>query len=118
MALLLAEIVGAHLPADVFGVVLGAGATGRALADHPDVAAVSFTGSRARRAGRGGPGRPAAAAGSRPRWAGRTPSVVLADADLDRAATAIAYAAMGYAGQKCTATSRIIVEDAVYARVP
>jgi alpha-ketoglutaric semialdehyde dehydrogenase len=45
---------------------------------------------------------------------GQNPSVVLADADLDRAATAIAYAAMGYAGQKCTATSRVIVEDAVY----
>jgi acyl-CoA reductase-like NAD-dependent aldehyde dehydrogenase len=39
---------------------------------------------------------------------------VLADADLGRAATAIAYAAMGYAGQKCTATSRILVEDAAY----
>jgi aldehyde dehydrogenase (NAD+) len=45
---------------------------------------------------------------------GQNPSVVLGDADLDRAATAIAYAAMGYAGQKCTATSRVIVADAVY----
>jgi aldehyde dehydrogenase (NAD+) len=47
---------------------------------------------------------------------GQNPSVVLADADLDRAASTIAYAAMGYAGQKCTATSRIIVADAVYPR--
>jgi alpha-ketoglutaric semialdehyde dehydrogenase len=46
---------------------------------------------------------------------GQNPSIVLADADLDRAATAIAYAAMGYAGQKCTATSRVIAQDAVYA---
>jgi len=44
---------------------------------------------------------------------GQNPSVVLADADLDRAATAIAYASMGYAGQKCTATSWVIVESAV-----
>ena len=47
---------------------------------------------------------------------GQNASVVLADADFGRAATAIAYAAMGYAGQKCTATSRIIVEDAAYAK--
>jgi aldehyde dehydrogenase (NAD+) len=46
---------------------------------------------------------------------GQNASVVLADADFERAATAIAYAAMGYAGQKCTATSRIIVEDGAYA---
>src|SRR5579859_5878050 len=112
-ALLLAEILGAHLPADVFGVVLGTGTTGRALTGHPDVAAVSFTGSVpagrdvvARVAGRGG--RVQAEMG------GQNASVVLADADFDRAATAIAYAAMGYAGQKCTATSRIIVEDAAY----
>ncbi len=104
VALVLAEILGAHLPADVFQVVLGAGETGRALAGHPGVAAVSFTGSVpagrdvvARVAGRGG--RVQAEMG------GQNASVVLADADFERAATAIAYAAMGYAGQKCTATS-------------
>src|SRR5215471_6736330 len=58
--LALADIVGAHLPPGVFQVVLGAGETGRALTGHPDVAAVSFTGSVpaghdvvARAAGRG-----------------------------------------------------------------
>jgi len=45
---------------------------------------------------------------------GQNPSIVLADADIERAAAAIAYAAMGYAGQKCTATSRVIVVDEVY----
>jgi len=45
---------------------------------------------------------------------GQNASIVLADADLGRAAAAVAYAAMGYAGQKCTATSRIIVVDAAY----
>jgi aldehyde dehydrogenase (NAD+) len=40
---------------------------------------------------------------------GQNASIVLADADLDRAATTIAAAAMGYAGQKCTATSRAVV---------
>ena len=41
---------------------------------------------------------------------GQNASVVLADADLDAAARTIAAAAMGYAGQKCTATSRVIAE--------
>jgi len=115
VALLLAEILAAHLPPGVFQVVLGAGATGRALTGHAGVAAVSFTGSVpagrdvvARVAGRGG--RVQAEMG------GQNASVVLADADFEKAATAIAYAAMGYAGQKCTATSRIIVEDAAYGK--
>ncbi len=113
-ALLLHEIIAPHLPEDVFQVLLGGAETARPLVEHPDVAAVSFTGSVpvgqdiARRvAARGG--RMQAEMG------GQNPSIVLADADLERAATTIAYAAMGYAGQKCTATSRVIVEEAVYA---
>ncbi len=112
-ALLLHEIIAPHLPADVFQVLLGGAGTARPLVEHPEVAAVSFTGSVpvgqdiARRvAGRGG--RVQAEMG------GQNPSIVLADADLAKAATTIAYAAMGYAGQKCTATSRVIVEEAVY----
>ena len=115
VALMLAEILAPHLPPDVFQVVLGAGETGRALTGHPGVAAVSFTGSVpaghdvvARAAGRG--------ARVQAEMGGQNASVVLADADLERAAAAIAYAAMGYAGQKCTATSRIIVQDAVYGK--
>jgi alpha-ketoglutaric semialdehyde dehydrogenase len=112
-ALALADILGAVLPQDVFQVVLGGAAAAGPLIDHPDVAAVSFTGSS--EVGRQ-ISRRAAERGARVQaeMGGQNPSVVLADADLDRAATAIAYAAMGYAGQKCTATSRVIVEDAVY----
>jgi aldehyde dehydrogenase (NAD+) len=113
VALLLHEIVAPHLPPDVLQVVLGDAGPGRALAGNPDVAAVSFTGSVpvgrevvARVAGRGG--RVQAEMG------GQNASIVLADADFGRAAAAIAYAAMGYAGQKCTATSRIIVADEAY----
>jgi aldehyde dehydrogenase (NAD+) len=113
VGLLLHEIVAPHLPGDLFQVVLGDAVPGRALAGHPGVAAVSFTGSVpagrdvvTRVAGRGG--RVQAEMG------GQNASIVLADADFGRAATAIAYAAMGYAGQKCTATSRILVEDAAY----
>jgi alpha-ketoglutaric semialdehyde dehydrogenase len=113
-ALLLHEIIAPHLPDDVFQVLLGGAATARPLVEHPDVAAVSFTGSVpvgqdiARRV---------AARGARMQaeMGGQNPSIVLADADLEKAATTIAYAAMGYAGQKCTATSRVIVEEAVYS---
>ncbi|HTX81043.1 MAG TPA: aldehyde dehydrogenase family protein [Streptosporangiaceae bacterium] len=113
-ALALRDVLGPFLPQDVFQVVLGGAAAAGALIDHPDVAAISFTGSSA--VGRQ-ISRRAADRGCRVQaeMGGQNPSVVLADADLDRAATAIAYASMGYAGQKCTATSRVIVEGAVYA---
>ena len=114
-AQVLAEILQAFLPDDVFQVVLGGADAAGALIDNPDVAAVSFTGSSA--VGRNISTR-AAARGCRVQaeMGGQNPSIVLADADLDRAATAIAYASMGYAGQKCTATSRVIVEGAVYSQ--
>jgi len=88
--------------------------TARPLIEHPGVAAVSFTGSVP--VGRDITSRVAARGGKvQAEMGGQNPSIVLADADLDRAAATIAYAAMGYAGQKCTATSRVIVEDAVRA---
>jgi acyl-CoA reductase-like NAD-dependent aldehyde dehydrogenase len=112
-ALAIADILGSYLPPDVFQVVLGGATAAGTLIDHRDVAAISFTGSS--EVGQQ-VSRRAADRGCRVQaeMGGQNPSVVLADADLDRAATAIAYAAMGYAGQKCTATSRVIVEDAVY----
>src|SRR5207237_980240 len=74
-----------------------------------DVAAVSFTGSD--RVGRGVAvalaGRGAAA---QCEMGGQNASIVLADADIDAAAGMIAAAAMGYAGQKCTATGRVVCE--------
>jgi acyl-CoA reductase-like NAD-dependent aldehyde dehydrogenase len=111
--LALAEILAACLPANVFQVVLGGASAAGQLVDHPDVAAVSFTGSSdvGRQISRRATDRGCRVQAE---MGGQNPSVVLADADLDRAATAIAYASMGYAGQKCTATSRVIVERAVY----
>jgi aldehyde dehydrogenase (NAD+) len=112
-ALALTDILRAFLPPDVFQVVLGGAASAASLVDNPDVAAVSFTGSS--QVGRQ-ISRRAAERGCRVQaeMGGQNPSIVLADADLDRAAASIAYAVMGYAGQKCTATSRVIVEDSVY----
>lgn len=109
----LQEIVSRHLPGGAFQLVRGDVETGEPLVNHPDVAAISFTGSvKAGRTvaqqtvGRG--------AKVQCEMGGQNPSIVLADADLDSAAQTIAYAAMGYAGQKCTATSRVIVEDSIY----
>jgi acyl-CoA reductase-like NAD-dependent aldehyde dehydrogenase len=48
---------------------------------------------------------------------GSNPTIVLADADIPRAVATIAGSAMAFAGQKCTATSRIIVESSVYDTV-
>ena len=113
-ALLLHEIIAPELPEGVFQVLLGGAGTARPLIENPDVAAVSFTGSVP--VGRDISSRVAARGGRvQAEMGGQNPSVVLADADLDRAASTIAYAAMGYAGQKCTATSRVIVEKPVYA---
>jgi aldehyde dehydrogenase (NAD+) len=112
-AVLLQEIIGPCLPDGAFQVVQGGKETAQPLIDHPSVAAVSFTGSVP--VGRDIVAR-AASRGCRVQaeMGGQNPSVVLADADLDQAAAAIAYAMMGYAGQKCTATSRVIVARPVY----
>jgi acyl-CoA reductase-like NAD-dependent aldehyde dehydrogenase len=101
------------LPAGVFQLVLGDGEAGSGLVDHPGVDAVSFTGSVD--VGRTVAQSVAARGGHfQGELSGHNPSVVLADADLGTAARIIIGAAMGYAGQKCTATGRIIVETSVY----
>lgn len=109
----LQEIANRHLPEGTFQLVAGDVETGKSLVNHPDVAAVSFTGSA--KAGRT-VAQQAVGRGAKVQCelGGQNPSIVLADADLDSAAQTIAFAAMGYAGQKCTATSRVIVEDSVY----
>jgi alpha-ketoglutaric semialdehyde dehydrogenase len=105
-ALLLAEILSKSLPEGVFNVVTGPGEAGKALIDLADV--VSFTGSTAVGLG---VAQQASARGipAQCEMGGLNASIVLADADVEAAAKVIATAAMGYAGQKCTATSRVIV---------
>jgi aldehyde dehydrogenase (NAD+) len=109
-AVLLAETAAAAgLPAGAFNVVLGEGETvGEPLLADPRLAAVSFTGSAAVGA------RVAALAAARnlryqTEMGGKNVAIVLADADLDRAAALTAGGAMRFAGQKCTATSRVVV---------
>lgn len=108
-ALLLAELVADALPAGVFTVLPGGAREGAALATEADV--VSFTGSDA--AGRAVV-RAATAWGIpvQAEMGGLNAAVVLPDADIARAAADIAAATAGYAGQKCTATSRVIAVGA------
>jgi acyl-CoA reductase-like NAD-dependent aldehyde dehydrogenase len=110
---LLAETaIAAGLPAGVFNLLHGDGSTGAALVAESLVGAISFTGSQ--RVG----GQVAAIAAQRnvraqTEMGGKNVVIVARDADLDRAATLTAAGAMRYAGQKCTATSRVIVEQSV-----
>jgi alpha-ketoglutaric semialdehyde dehydrogenase len=102
------------IPAGVFNVVVGRGSeVGTPLVEHPDIRAISFTGSvpvgvQVREQ--------ATALGKRVQLelGGHNPLIVMADADLDRAAEAAYAGAFWSAGQKCTATRRILVEDSVY----
>jgi aldehyde dehydrogenase (NAD+) len=90
---------------------------GEALLRAPEVSAISFTGS-----GRVGARVAAIAAERNIRYqtemGGKNVAIVMPDADLAQAATLTAAGAMRYAGQKCTATSRVVVareiEDAFY----
>ena len=105
----------AGLPPGVFNMVLGRGAEiGDVLVSHPGVAAVTFTGSN--EVGRAVQSR-ATTAGKRVQleMGGKNPAVVLKDADLDLAAEHVARGAFLSTGQKCTATSRVIVERPVLA---
>ena len=112
IALRVHEILRSHLPADVAQLVCGDREVGQALVTHHDVAAVTFTGSTAVGTSL------ASTLGTRgvrfqAEMGGNNPCVVLADADLDQAASIAARSAFGYAGQKCTAVRRVIVEASV-----
>ncbi|QFG25677.1 aldehyde dehydrogenase family protein [Actinomadura sp. WMMB 499] len=102
----------AGLPAGVLNLVYGEGDTGTAIVDHPGVDAVSFTGStavgRAIIARCGELAKPV-----QTEMGGKNASIVLADADLDHAAAQVVAGAYNSTGQKCTATSRLIVHDGV-----
>ncbi|MCF1481256.1 MULTISPECIES: aldehyde dehydrogenase family protein [Rhizobium/Agrobacterium group] len=106
--------VQAGIPAGLINIVLGDGAvTGNAITGHPDIAKVSFTGSTG--AGQAIMGN-IARTGVKPmtlELGGKSPQLVFADADLDKAAAAIAQSILSNAGQACVAGSRLIVERSV-----
>jgi len=113
----LSEIIArSGLPAGVFNLVVGSGSVvGQTLLEHPDVAAISFTGSV-------GTGRKIAQACvlSNPmkkfqlEMGGKNPLVVLDDADVKVAVEAAANGAYFSTGQRCTASSRLIVTEGIH----
>jgi acyl-CoA reductase-like NAD-dependent aldehyde dehydrogenase len=102
----------AGLPAGVLNLLVGDDRIGGALVEHPGVDAVTFTGSTA-------VGRSIAASCAargiavQAEMGGKNAAVVLADADLELAVEQVLLGAFRSTGQKCTATSRLIVESAV-----
>jgi len=103
---------GSRAPAGLAQIVLGGAALGEALADSPDVALVSATGST--RMGRAVGARVAARFGRRIlELGGNNAMVVTPAADLDLALRAILFSAVGTAGQRCTSLRRLIVQRGV-----
>jgi acyl-CoA reductase-like NAD-dependent aldehyde dehydrogenase len=115
----LSEIIArSGLPAGVFNLVMGSGSVvGQTMLEHPDVAAISFTGSV-------GTGRRIAQAcvASTPmkkfqlEMGGKNPLVVLDDADVKVAVDAAVNGAFFSTGQRCTASSRLIVTEGIHDR--
>jgi acyl-CoA reductase-like NAD-dependent aldehyde dehydrogenase len=114
-ALLLARTLAeAGLPEGFLSVVIGGGGTvGNALVDHPDVPMISFTGS------------PPVGWGIRqqqPRkhvaleLGNSTPVIVMADGDLETAATKLAASGYTHAGQSCISVQRVYVQEEAYDR--
>jgi aldehyde dehydrogenase (NAD+) len=107
----------AGLPAGALNVVTGTGAgAGHALAAHPDINHLSFTGSLRT----GSSVQAAAAAHVVPvtlELGGKSPQILFEDADIDRALPFLVRAGVQNAGQTCSAGSRILVERALYPRL-
>jgi 5-carboxymethyl-2-hydroxymuconic-semialdehyde dehydrogenase len=104
----------AGIPAGVLNIVHGYGATaGEALCKHPDVRAISFTGSTATGE------RIIRTAGLKKysmELGGKSPFVVFEDADFERALDAAIFMIFSNNGERCTAGSRIIVQRSIYKR--
>ena len=103
----------AGTPKGVINLIFGGGReVGGTITDHPDVAALSFTGSNE-------VGSKLYEAGSRTlkkvqcEMGGKNPLIVMDDADIELAAVATVQGAFGSTGQRCTATSRAVVHEAV-----
>ena len=103
----------AGLPKGVVNMVVGRGSVGQAIVDHPDIDGLSFTGSQGVGAG--------VALGAIKRQArvqlemgGKNPLIVLDDADIERAVMIALDGSFFATGQRCTASSRLIVQDAIH----
>jgi aldehyde dehydrogenase (NAD+) len=109
-------LVEAGLPEGAVNLVTGLGEeAGAALAGHPGINHVSFTGGPEV----GGLVQAAAARNGVPvtlELGGKSPQLVFADADLEAAAPVVVNAVIQNAGQTCSAGARVLIEDAIYER--
>lgn len=109
-----AALTEAGVPAGVVNIVYGEGSVvGEALLNHPDICGISFTGSSV--IGR----RIAEVCGKQLKrcsleLGGKNAQIVMGDADLELALEGVIWGAFGTTGQRCTATSRLIIEAGVY----
>jgi aldehyde dehydrogenase (NAD+) len=103
----------AGIPAGVFNLLLGKGEIGEQMARHPDVSLIGFTGSTeiGCRLGRicGELNKKVSL-----EMGGKNPQIVMPDADMDMAIEGVLWGAFGTTGQRCTATSRLIIHADVY----
>jgi aldehyde dehydrogenase (NAD+) len=116
-ALLFAEICEeAGLPKGVVNIITGAGETGAALVNHPDVDKVAFTGStdvgRIIRRATAGSGKKLSL-----ELGGKSPFIVFEDADLDSVVEGIVDAIWFNQGQVCCAGSRLLVQESIADRL-
>jgi aldehyde dehydrogenase (NAD+) len=111
---LMAEVLEeAGIPAGVFNVVHGAAECGSAIVEHPAIKVIGFTGST--EIGN----QIASRAGSMNKkvsleMGGKNAQIVMPDADLDLALEGVLWGAFGTTGQRCTATSRLILHESIY----
>jgi alpha-ketoglutaric semialdehyde dehydrogenase len=104
----------AGLPAGVVNLVTGKGSVvGQRIIDHPEINGITFTGSNAigKQVALGAINR---GAKYQLEMGGKNPIIVLNDADIDEAIEATLSGGLRSTGQKCTATSRVIVEEGIY----
>src|SRR6266567_268296 len=116
-ALCFAEIAqSTGLPAGVFNVVTGAGATGKFLVEHPDAQKIAFTGStevgRIIRKATAGSGKKLTL-----ELGGKSPFIVFDDADLDSVVEGVVDAIWFNQGQVCCAGSRLLVHEGIADRL-
>lgn len=116
-ALRLAELaISAGIPPGVLNVVCGAGAAGAALSSHPGIDKLSFTGSTATGKAIGH-----ASVDNMTRFTlelgGKSPMIVLEDADPEAAAIGAAMGIFFHQGQVCTASSRLYVHRSIFEKV-
>jgi aldehyde dehydrogenase (NAD+) len=105
----------AGAPPGVFNMVLGQGGVGAAIVDHPEIDGISFTGSQYV-GGQVGLAAMKRQARVQLEMGGKNPLVVLEDADLDVAVACAIDGGLFATGQRCTASSRVIVVDSIHNR--